>query len=205
MTSKTTATILAALTLLPCCGDPSTDPGGMSETTRADEATTEPVDPTTTGADIDPVQDPPFGCGVIIEALINAPIDQRYIVADVSACARPQQLAAALLMFETKEKSTSTVAASMQCVIFGGSGSAVADSIGFQQADLALAGSDVSSFGLELFVDGVLTDNVRVSAILQGQTWQNMPSAPDQPIRRAEDFSWRILPAHTPGCALFVD
>ena len=190
-------------------GDTTGEPSGMSETTvpgsTSGSGDTEQVDPTTTGADTDPVQDPPFGCGVIVESLLNVPVEQRYIVADVSACIRPQEIAAAMLMFKTMEKASSTVAVTKPCVVFGGSGSAVAGSIGFQQADLALASSDVSSFGLDLFVDDVLTDSVRVSAILKGQVWQNMPSAPDQPMHRAEDFSWRVLPQHLPGCVLFVD
>lgn len=186
--------------------------GEMAQTTGdatlSGSSTSEPVGPTTSGDDTtgpsaeEPFTDPPFGCGVITEVIFNVPTADRHVVVDISACTRPQVLTFETFTFKDKQTFSVDVPVVGTCPAMGGPASAVDPDPGFSVVTFADDAADMSSFSLALFVDGVQTDNVRVTAILSGQEWANMPDAPDEPMRRAEDFSWRVLPQHVPGCEL---
>ena len=121
---------------------------------------------------------------------------------DLSACDRPEFVRFDILAFVDKVAFTVKVPAPGPCAALGGAGSLVALDTGF--AATSFESLDMSSFSLTLWVDDVETDSVRVTPVLEGQTWQNMPAAPNTPMRRAEDFSWRVLQNHVQGCALLV-
>lgn len=156
----------------------------------------------TTGPD-GPVQDPPAGCAHFVEVNGAQTVLTNYFMIDSSACLRGQVMDVTVQIFGGGPMATVNIGEVNGCHIWGGSKSPAATS-GPDGTVIAYPAPDEPpiSYGLTLMVDGAVSDDVRIPAILKGQTWQNHPAAPDTPIRRAEDFSWRIISSHVPGCDL---
>ena len=178
--------------------DPTTF--GGSATSIGDTDTTSATDDSTTAEQIDPVQDPPAGCAHFVEVNGAQSPATNYMVIDSSGCQRGQMsINVGMPGFTSADFDLGPVNG---CHAWGGPKSPAG--IDGTVIGLPVPEGPILSYWLTLFVNGEVSDDVRIPDILHTQQWDEKPLAPTTPIRRADDFSWRVIPEHVPGCDLLV-
>lgn len=206
---------LAVVLLVACADDLAVTTSSTFDTTlgaTAISAPTEAIDPTTgsegeestTGVALPvPIPVPPIGCGHFVEINARAPASQRWFTIDMSTCPRA---ALGSLRFEVDapvKSSDDLLLPRRDCGTYGGDASpAAVDADGVL---LDVAGNPAASaWRATLFVDGAVSDLLRVPVILQWQEWDDEPEAPATPVMRREDWAWAVTGEHVAGCGLLA-
>ncbi len=179
-------------------GVSSTD--GSSDTTAA--TVSDDTQPTT-GDPVEPISDPPVGCAHFVEVLGRAAPAGRYIAVDASGCPRGSVLSLKTFIGgDSGGEWLTDLGVALPCAVYGGADSPAASDPNGVVVMLDGPVEEPNSYVFTLMADGVISDDIRVPAILQGLVWPEQPSAPLDPLRRREGWTWSVATDHVTGCVL---
>jgi len=172
--------------------DLSTSSSGDDSSTTlptTSDGTTEFTTGFTTGGD------PILGCAHFVELNMNVAPDDRHIVIDASGCSRTSSLTMHMTLLTGFGVQNFDLGTGVTCGSFGGSNSPAKSTMSIMPNE-----PDLPAFMLELRVDDVVVDMLRVPAILKDPSWKTCPTTP---IRRAaDDETWVVIPEPIDGCVL---
>lgn len=128
----------------------------------------------------------------------------RHFVIDTTMCARDSEVSIAIRKFGALPVTTALGKAG-SCAVYGGASGFAGQTPGAIIVDIAVEQEAMEAYQIAVTVDGAQSDDVHLPDILTGQEWQGAPLPPAQPIRRLDDWSWRVVNMPTADCSLLSE